>query len=239
MSKGFGDWFEEKQRETSGKAADTSFAFFEWGQEKKNDGDVGDAESQQNLLSDASSWLSSGFESIKVGTGLSSSPQEQQSLLFGLSYQTRFKGFVATILMASVFFMLAFFIGLPTIVLRPHKFALCFTLGSMLYMASFALLKGPMAHLQSMITMDRLPFTVSYVGSMGLTLYSALVVRSYVLVILSSGLQMATLVYYMLSFLPGGTAGARVFIMMFTRTLRATLGASYTILSGCLKCVMN
>ena len=40
-----------------------------------------------------------------------------------------------------VFFCLAFFVGLPMLVVRPHKFVLTFTLGSVLFMASFAMLK--------------------------------------------------------------------------------------------------
>lgn len=158
-------------------------------------------------------------------------------MLFGLSYQTRFKGFVATIMLASFFMFLAFFIGLPVIVLRPQKFALCFTMGSLLFMSSFALLRGPTAHIRSMLTVDRLPFTISYLSSMGATLWASLVARSYILAVLASSLQMLALGYYMLSFIPGGTAGFRVFVAMFIKTLRLTASATYTLFKGCLKLV--
>ena len=52
-----------------------------------------------------------------------------------------------------------------------QKFALCFTFGSLTFMASFAMIKGPAAHLQSMLTKERLPFTLVYVTSMIATLY--------------------------------------------------------------------
>lgn len=45
------------------------------------------------------------------------------------------------LLLSIAFFVLAFVIGLPTIVFRPHKFALTFTLGSLCFMGSFAMLK--------------------------------------------------------------------------------------------------
>lgn len=48
---------------------------------------------------------------------------------------------MVALLLSVVFFALAFLIGLPTIVLRPHKFALTFTLGSFFFMGSFAMLK--------------------------------------------------------------------------------------------------
>ncbi|CAN0515088.1 unnamed protein product, partial [Laminaria digitata] len=52
-----------------------------------------------------------------------------------------FQGFVVALLLSVLFFGLAFVIGLPTIILRPHKFALTFTLGSFFFMGSFAMLK--------------------------------------------------------------------------------------------------
>jgi ABC-type amino acid transport system permease subunit len=67
---------------------------------------------------------------------------EADSLILGLSYSQRFKGFVVTLLLSVAFFLLAFFVGLPVVVIRPHKFALCFTLGSLCFMASFAMLRG-------------------------------------------------------------------------------------------------
>jgi ABC-type amino acid transport system permease subunit len=67
---------------------------------------------------------------------------EADSLILGLSYSQRFKGFVVTLLLSVAFFLLAFFVGLPVVVIRPHKFALCFTLGSLCFMGSFAMLRG-------------------------------------------------------------------------------------------------
>jgi hypothetical protein len=53
---------------------------------------------------------------------------------------TQFKIFVACLLLA-FFFMGLGSVFLPLVVLRPHKFAFCFTMGSILFMASFAALK--------------------------------------------------------------------------------------------------
>lgn len=167
--------------------------------------------------------------------GLGGGPPE----LFGLSYQTRFKGFVATVMLASFFMFMAFFIGLPVIVIRPQKFALCFTLGSLLFMSSFALLRGPTAHIKGMLTLDRLPFTITYLTSMGATLWASLVARSYILAVLASSLQVLALGYYLLSFIPGGTAGFRVFVAMFIRALRLAVTTTCAIFKQCLKLVSS
>jgi hypothetical protein len=46
--------------------------------------------------------------------------------------------------------------------------------GSILVLVSVGFLRGPTAHMKHMMSKKRLPFTLSYVGSMVLTLYAAL-----------------------------------------------------------------
>ena len=48
----------------------------------------------------------------------------------------RFRIFVGMLLVAFFFFAFAVFVGLPVLVLRPQKFALCFTMGSLSFMSS-------------------------------------------------------------------------------------------------------
>lgn len=52
------------------------------------------------------------------------------------------------------------------------------TLGSMLFLASFAAVMGPMTYVQHLASGPRLPFTAAYFGSIGLTLYFSLGVSS-------------------------------------------------------------
>jgi hypothetical protein len=96
------------------------------------------------------------------------------------------------------------------IVPRPQKFALSFTCGSLTFMASFGILKGPMEHLNSMIQPERLSFTFFYLGSMFMTLYCTFTfggLTGYLLVMTSSAIQLMALLWYLISFLPGGAAG--------------------------------
>jgi hypothetical protein len=80
--------------------------------------------------------------------------------------------------------------------LKPRKFAVAFSLGSLLFMVgcapppklprhrscadhaySFALLQGPIAHIKHILSPERLPFSAAYFGSLGLTLFFAVGVR--------------------------------------------------------------
>lgn len=65
-------------------------------------------------------------------------------------------------------------------------------------------LTTPCAPLRTLASSRRLPFTSTYVGSMALTLYAALVMHSYVLVLLFSALQAMAVAWYLLSYIPGG-----------------------------------
>lgn len=58
-----------------------------------------------------------------------------------------------------VFMVIAFSIFLPLIVVAPSKFALSFTLGSLLVMAGFAALRGLKQQASHMLSAQRLPFT--------------------------------------------------------------------------------
>lgn len=52
-----------------------------------------------------------------------------------------------------------------------RKLAIRWTLGSTLFLASFAAVMGPMAYVQHLLSGQRLPFTAAYFGSVALTLY--------------------------------------------------------------------
>lgn len=69
-------------------------------------------------------------------------------------------------LMGLLFFGMAS-LFLPLIMIRPSKFALSFTLGSMCSMAAFAMLKGPAAYAASLLQPSRLPLTMAYLLTLG------------------------------------------------------------------------
>ncbi|CAI2177498.1 1154_t:CDS:2 [Funneliformis geosporum] len=77
---------------------------------------------------------------------------------------------------AGVLCLLIAFLTLPILALKPRKFAVVYTMGSLLIISSFALLHGPLTHLKHILSRERLPFTVAYLGSLIATLYFVIVV---------------------------------------------------------------
>lgn len=149
-----------------------------------------------------------------------------------LTRSERIKGFVVLIVVSLIFFFLAFFVGLPMVVLAPTKFALSFTLGSICFMLSFAVLEGPWEHLKRVCTYERLPFTTVYVGSIGLTLYCAVSWRNYLATVVFSVVQITALLWYGATYIPGGTTGMRFLSGI-------VMSAVSTACQGCVSCVAS
>jgi hypothetical protein len=126
------------------------------------------------------------------------------------------------------------------IAMRPQKFAISFTVGSLTFMGSFGILRGPVEHVQSMIQPDRLYFTFLYLASMFLTLYFTFSfggASGYVLVMVASVGQLVCLLWYLISFLPGGTSGLQYVFAAMVHLLRPVLVACAKLQALCLaKC---
>ncbi|CAK7267979.1 Protein transport protein sft2 [Sporothrix epigloea] len=83
------------------------------------------------------------------------------------------------------------------------------TLGSILFLSSFAAMMGPWAYVQHLASAPRLPFTGAYFGSIALTLYFSLGLHSTILTLLSAILQLACLLWYLVSYFPMGSSSLR------------------------------
>lgn len=108
-----------------------------------------------------------------------------------------------------LFLLLAFTIFLPVIILAPSKFALTFTIGSALILASMGALRGWRSMFGHLASKERAPFTAAYAGSLLGTLYAALFMHSYIFSLVFCGAQVVTLIYFVASYFPGGVAGAQ------------------------------
>jgi len=148
-------------------------------------GPVNDEESA-GLMSWASAKLSGSVEDIS-------------------STKDRFTTF-AILAVAGAICMIFAFTFLPFVILSPHKFALLFTMGSALMLASFSFLRGHVAFVKHLSSMERLPFSGSYVISLVGTLYSSLVMGSYLLTLIFSVVQVVALLYFLVSYIPGGVS---------------------------------
>ncbi|GAX74841.1 hypothetical protein CEUSTIGMA_g2287.t1 [Chlamydomonas eustigma] len=156
----------------------------------------------------------SGYQSVSKGVSSSVSilPTAES---FSIPSGQQLMFFFSFLAAGGVFLLLAFTIFLPVIILSPSKFALSFTLGCLCIMAGFSALRGWKQQLAHMISKERLPFSAAYIVSIMATLYASLIMKSYILSLVCSGLQMVALLYYILSYFPGGAQGVKFMLNMF------------------------
>ncbi|XP_071502724.1 uncharacterized protein [Diadema antillarum] len=189
----------------------------------------------QNTLNSVTSWFSgtkgsNGHSDEASGNLLTGAPKEgnnggetngwfsqaeKDPLCPSLSRQQRIMGFVGCLLAGIFCFALAWTFA-PMIVLKPRKFALLYTLGSLFSVCSFSLLWGPMNHLRHLCSKERMPFTATYFGTMFATLYFSMIKHVTLMTIVCAILQMCALVWYVMSYIPGGQTGLKFFTKVFT-----------------------
>ncbi|OIW35023.1 SFT2-domain-containing protein [Coniochaeta ligniaria NRRL 30616] len=146
--------------------------------------------------------------------------REEEEGWFVLSRWDRLLIFGACNIGALACFVICFAL-FPVLSLKPRKFVILWTLGSVLFLCSFAAMMGPLAYVQHLASGPRLPFTAAYFGSIGLTLYFAIGLRSTLLTLPCAIIQIITLVWYLVSYFPMGSTGMRLAASFGTRRAAA------------------
>lgn len=143
------------------------------------------------------------FSPPSSGISWSWTPVDSDPLLPGMSGSQRLIGAVLCAGMAALCFSLA---GLyvPVLLLRARKFAMLWSMGSLLGLCAAALLRGPTRLLR-----EPEPWFLLYLVALGGTLYSALGIRSTPLTVLGAAAQIITGAAFLLGMIPGGAAGRR------------------------------
>ncbi|CAO1615708.1 unnamed protein product [Parajaminaea phylloscopi] len=152
----------------------------------------------------------------------SSERSNEEEAFLSLSRWERFLGFLACLAGSGVCFFFSFLFLLSPIP-KLRKFALSFSMGSLLFMVGFSVLSGPLAHLRHITSGPRLPFSAAYFGSLALTLYFALGPRTTLPTLLAGVVQVVALIAYLAAYFPGGTTTLRYGGSMAARGLGSLL----------------
>ncbi|QPG73942.1 hypothetical protein FOA43_001257 [Brettanomyces nanus] len=178
----------------------------------------------KSLFSAAADSLQDGYEQAYNVLPLTNQdlPQEEPSW-FQMSRFERTVGFFLFILGSLVCFGLGILL-FPVLTLKPRKFAMLWTLGSILFVLSFGCLQGPADYCRHLISKERLPFTVVFFGSVIGTLYCAAILKSTVLTLIMGIVEIFAVAYYTLSYFPFGAQGLSVLTSMGARHVGSMVG---------------
>ncbi|KAM9321780.1 vesicle transport protein SFT2C isoform 1-T2 [Pholidichthys leucotaenia] len=108
----------------------------------------------------------------------------------------------------------------PLLLLYARKFALLWSLGSVFAIAAVAVLRGPLRLLSSLPSS---PGAALYLCALAGTLYAALGLHSTVLTALGAALQVVSILGFVVSLLPGGSAGIRLVSGMAASAIKRTV----------------
>jgi hypothetical protein len=172
-----------------------------------------------------SAWLPSfltsspmGTPSLATSTSLTATQEWIETL--GLTRTQRYTAFAVCIAAAVFLFFLAMF-HLPFVVLRPGKFVVPYCMGSMFILVSFGFLHGFVSYSKHLLSPKRLAysawFTLATIG----TLYSALSLKSYILTVVMSLIQMAGMLTFIVSYVPGGSSGISFMSSMISSSIKS------------------
>lgn len=144
---------------------------------------------------------------------------EPDPCLPGMSRRQRLVAFAVCVSFSALCFGLSALYA-PLLLLYARKFALLWSLGSVFAIAAVAVLRGPSRLAAGLPTS---PGAVVYLCSLGGTLYAALSLHSTVLTALGAALQVAVICMFVVSLLPGGSAGIRLMGGMAASALKRTV----------------
>ncbi|ODV97239.1 hypothetical protein PACTADRAFT_74783 [Pachysolen tannophilus NRRL Y-2460] len=105
-------------------------------------------------------------------------------------------------------FAICFFL-FPLLSLKPAKFSIIWSLGSIFFLISFCILQGSKKFMENLFKADRIFFTLCYLSSITLTLIFALVIKITLFVIIACFVQFIAMIWFSVSYFPLGLNGLR------------------------------
>lgn len=157
-------------------------------------------------FSDWSDYVKSGANNLydSLPSYNTSASAAQEPAWFQLSRFERIIGFGCCFGASILCFVLGFFM-FPVLALRPTKFAFLWLMGSLLFVVSFGILQGPYAYIRHITSPGRIVFSTVFFGSIITTMYCAAILKSTILTIFSSVIEVFAILYYAFSYFPFGT----------------------------------
>lgn len=153
---------------------------------------------------------------------LSQNNNDDEPSWFNLSRWERITLFICFLLGSIVCFTICIFL-FPVLAIKPRKFALLWTMGSLLFVLAFGVMMGPFKFLKHITSRERLPFTTFFFLSCFTTLYFAAIQKSTILTIVCAAVELVSVLYYIISYFPMGATSLRMLSSFGMNTARGAL----------------
>lgn len=125
----------------------------------------------------------------------------------GLSTVQRYAAFAICWVIAILFFVIAFFN-----IIFPTKFVVSFCFANSFIFLSFGFLLGFAKYAKHLSSKERIPFTSAFLLSTFLMLFIVFMKHNFILKLVGGIFQITSMVVFVISYLPGGTAGIKMLL---------------------------
>jgi len=136
--------------------------------------------------------------------------QEISAMCADLSYETRLYGFLFCFCLGT-FMSISSSFFVVSIVIKPEKFALPYTLGNLLSLGSSLFFVGPHRFFRTMFNDNRRMASIIYLSTLFLTLFCALYLHSGLLTFIFIFIQFGSYLWLVASYIPYGRRMLRSF----------------------------
>jgi hypothetical protein len=187
----FSLWMEEKQRLT-----------------EEGEGEEGEQMSYFGRLFNIQEEMASQME------GLSGSLPDAGPM--SAAFRSRMKQAVYLLIAATFFAAMAVLVGIPTLILKPSKFVTCVSISTICTIAAIAIMQKPEVFIKSIFKnglQTALPIICMVTSLIG-TIFIVVFHRSYLLTIFALCVQTLSMLWFLASFVPGGSKGLQVILRM-------------------------
>ena len=172
-----------------------------------------------SFLSNASPLLSGGSpSSLATSTPLTATQEWLETL--GMTRTQRYTAF-AICAGAAVFLFFLAMLHLPFVVIRPGKFVVPYCMGSMFILVSFGFIHGFVSYWRHLLSPKKVAYSAWFILATFGTLYSALSLKSYLLTVIMSLIQMAGMITFIVSYVPGGSSGISFMSSMISSSIKS------------------
>lgn len=139
--------------------------------------------------------------------------------------ETSYKTFITLISIGSALFCLSLFF-LPLVIVSPRKFVSLFSIGNILILLSFLFVYGTKTYFEKLFSKERFILTALFICSITAGIFCAIINSYYFLSLICAGIQLLSLVVFILSFIPGGQGGISAIWKMITSPVTRLFSSS-------------
>lgn len=138
---------------------------------------------------------------------------------FGMSFAKRILSFIVCLCTGTFLFMYSLY-KMIFLALNPTGFVVPYVISNLLFFVMFGFISGFKTYARNLMAKNKRNFTISFIVTTLATLYASFLIRKAWVTVVFGFIQIFSFIFFLLTFLPGGTTGMTSFLGMLMKGLQ-------------------